>query len=175
MSVVLIHYSSNASCWCSVYHRELGKWICPFTELLGKFQHVFSLAGKMSEILALKIRKGLRFPTCPQGWAIYSFSLSSRYPTSQSPNQTSPLSQTGFSVFMSPLLLRGSSPSNWHDQGLVRSPSIWDINSAFLENPHQFQLLLSYMGTSEKVLQDLSISHKNTDIFKKVNLTGLER
>lgn len=118
MSVVLIHYSSNASCWCSVYHRELGKWICAFTELLGKFQHVFLLAGKMPEILALKIRKGLRFPTCPQGRAIYSFSLSSRYPASQSTNQTSPLSQTGFSVFMSTLLLKGVAPPTGTTRGL---------------------------------------------------------
>lgn len=127
----------------------------------------------MPEILALKSRKGLRFPTSSQGRALISFCLGSHYPTCQSPNQTSPLSQTGFSVFMSTLLLRGSSPSSGHDQRLVRSPSIWGINSAFLGNPHLFQLLLSYMGTSEKLLQNLSISHKNTDIFK--NLTELER
>lgn len=127
----------------------------------------------MPEILALEIRKGLRFPTTSQGQALISFCLGSHYSTSQSPNQASPLPQTGFSVFMSILLLRGSSLSSGHNQRLVRSPSIWGINSAFLGNPHLFQLLLSYMGTSEKLLQNLSIFHKNTDIFK--NLTEFER
>lgn len=77
----------------------------------------------MPEILALEIRKGLRFPTTSQGQALISFCLGSHYSTSQSPNQASPLPQTGFSVFMSILLLRGSSLSSGHNQRLVRSPS----------------------------------------------------
>lgn len=50
------------------------------------------IRGKMPEILALKIRKGLRFLTYSQGRALISFCLGC-YPTSQSPNQTLPLPQ----------------------------------------------------------------------------------
>lgn len=54
----MIHYSSKASSWCSIFHREPGKWICLFTELLDKSQHVFSSAGKSPENQSLKVREG---------------------------------------------------------------------------------------------------------------------
>lgn len=140
----MIHYSSKASSWCSIFHGELGKWICPFTELLGKSQHVFSSAGKRPEKQALKVREGTFTTykaddlsiTYSQLQTLISFWPTSLYSTSQSPRQTSLLPQTGFYIFMSTVLLSGSSSFHGHNKGLVR----------FF--PFRTSFLLSYESTS---------------------------